>query len=183
MHELAREGIVPGKKPREVMVHELSLVAWQGGRHPVGLFDMTVGRGTYVRSLAQSIGEELGCGAAVSYLLRARSGRFRLRDAVTLRQLREIRDAGELERAFPDPLSVLPDYPTVRVLPHALKKIGHGVPLNSTDFEDDLPDSYRGRTVMAVFSEPGRGSSVVAVVRPKGPDKVVYEKVLYQENG
>ena len=119
--------------PREVVVHSLSLVSWKEGRHPVGLFDMTVGRGTYVRSLAQSIGEDLGCGAAVSYLLRVRSGRFHLKDALTIGQLRELKDSDGLERALSDPLSVLPTcYPTVRVLPQALKKLAHGVPLRDT---------------------------------------------------
>jgi tRNA pseudouridine55 synthase len=183
MMDLAREGIDPGKRPRKVHVHSLSLVNWKEGRHPVGLFDMTVGRGTYVRALAQSIGQDLGCGAAVSYLLRARSGRFRLRDALTIGQLRRLRDAGELDCALLDPLAVLPDYPTARVLPNALKKIAHGVPLSEEDFEGGLPLSYQGRTVMVLYSGADPRTSVVAVVRPRLTDKVAYEKVLYQENG
>jgi len=109
MIDLAREGVIPRKEPREVVVHSLSLVAWKEGKHPVGLFDMTVGKGTYVRSIAQSIGEDLGCGAVVSYLLRARSGRFRLKDALTIGELVRLKKSGEPERAFPDPLSVLPE--------------------------------------------------------------------------
>lgn len=183
MLELAREGVVPRKAPREVVVHSLSLVSWKEGRHPVGLFDMTVGRGTYVRSLAQSIGEDLGCGAAVSYLLRVRSGRFHLKDALTIGQLRELKDSDGLERALSDPLSVLPTcYPTVRVLPQALKKLAHGVPLRDTDFLGGLPASLHGRTVMVMSWGSTLRDSIVAVVRPKLPGRVVYEKVLCREN-
>ncbi len=183
MLDLAREGVVLRKEPRDVVVHSLSLVAWKEGRHPVGLFDMTVGKGTYVRSLARSIGEDLGSGAVVSYLLRARSGKFQLKDALTIGELADNKSLGELDRAFSEPLSVLPEtYPTVRVLPRALKKIAHGVPLRDSDFLGGIPASLLGRTVMAISPEPLSRASIVAVVRPERPNKVSYEKVLYRES-
>lgn len=181
MLDLAREGIIPNKEPREVTVQRLSLVGWKTGPHPTGLFSMTVGRGTYVRSLALSIGEDLGCGATVSYLLRERSGKFLVRDAVSLRRLREMKRFGWIDRAYLDPSSVLPDYPTVRVPVETLKKITHGVPLEPGDFIGNLAALGQEGPIMVVFSRESRPDSVVAVVRARSSGKIAYEKVLYQE--
>lgn len=180
MLDLAREGLEAEKEPREVTVHELTLVGWENGRNPKGLFSMTVGRGTYVRSLAISLGEDLGCGAAVSYLLRERVGKFRLSDSVSIRRLREMMVEGWLERALLDPLSVLPEYPQVSVGAKALHKIAHGVQLEPRDLTCGLPEGEPG-PIMVVHTGGRAQNSLVAVVKVKAPGKIAYEKVLYQE--
>lgn len=182
MVDLARKGVMPPRKAREVLVHSLSLVAWKEGRHPRGLFDMTVGKGTYVRSIAESLGDDLGCGAAVSYLLRSRSGRFEMKDALTLGEIQELVAREGKKHVFSDPLGVLPGvYPLVRVLPAALGKIANGAPLGESDFQGGIPDSLCGKTVMVLSPENGFETKIVAVVRPDDRGKVSYEKVLYRE--
>ena len=53
------------------------------------VFDVVCGRGTYVRSLCSDMGQLLGTGAAMSFLLRTASGSFLLEDAVTPEELHD----------------------------------------------------------------------------------------------
>ncbi len=92
-YSVARAGGAPQLAERPVMVHEMLLE-----RLPMDRLRVVVhcGSGTYVRSLARDIGEELGCGAHLSALRRVTVGRFAGDDAVTLAALEAIVAAGRL---------------------------------------------------------------------------------------
>jgi tRNA pseudouridine55 synthase len=80
-YEYAREGVEIPRQPREVEIHALELVAW---RVPEVEISVRCGKGTYIRALAEDIGEALGCGAHLSALSRTAAGAFALADATTL---------------------------------------------------------------------------------------------------
>ena len=61
---------------------------------PEVVVDVHCSSGTYVRSLANDLGETLGTGAYLVGLRRTKSGRFTLRDAVPLRKLQEAFQSG-----------------------------------------------------------------------------------------
>ncbi len=177
--DLARKGIEVEPEPREVVVHEFSLSGWVPGPHPKGLFSMRVGRGTYVRSLAFSLGDLLGCGATVSYLLRERSGKFLLKDSLTVSTLRTMARAGRGAETLCDPLSVMPQYPVYELLPGRDSKVSHGMAIDMGDvIPMDGPQST-GLPFRAVVTMPG-GKGIAAVVQVQ-PGKFVYEKVLIAE--
>lgn len=191
MVDLARMGIDPEREPREVQVHEFSLQGWLPGARPKGLFSLRVGRGTYVRSLAFSLGDDLGCGAAVSYLLRERSGKFLLRDALTVPALRRLSGEGRVAGALSDSLAVMPDYPVFALRPEALEKVIHGVPLEVGDLA--VPAGSRLAAILAEGpfpvrslavvdrSGPGGRREIAAVVMIRGPAAIEYEKVLVHQ--
>ena len=81
LYEYARRGIEVERYPREVEIVELALLAWRPAEAEVSV---RCGKGTYVRALAEDIGEALGCGAHVSALSRTAVGALTLADAVTL---------------------------------------------------------------------------------------------------
>ena len=54
------------------------------------LLDVTCSSGTYVRTLCHDIGQRLGCGAHMSFLIRTRAGPFDIADAVTCQQVEEM---------------------------------------------------------------------------------------------
>ncbi|MEZ4627571.1 MAG: hypothetical protein R2912_05620 [Eubacteriales bacterium] len=73
MYDLARgETVEP--KVREICVHELELIERTGENR--FLLRALCSRGTYVRSLCESIAQRLGTVAYVSVLLRTKSGPF-----------------------------------------------------------------------------------------------------------
>lgn len=84
LYELAREGKEIPREPRKIMIYELDIIKID---HNVILFDVLCSKGTYVRTLCDDIGNKLNCGAYMSFLLRTKSGNFKLSDTVTLETL------------------------------------------------------------------------------------------------
>jgi len=84
LYRLARAGKPLRPDPREVEIAQLDLVAWDPPRLTL---EVTCSAGTYIRSLAHDLGQALGCGAHLVDLVRLRSGRFRLEEAVPLEAL------------------------------------------------------------------------------------------------
>jgi len=78
-YKLAREGKEFELKPRQVTVEYIKDVEYS---HPVLRFTCKVSSGTYIRSLVEDIGKELGCGAYMTDLRRTKVGEFNIKDAV-----------------------------------------------------------------------------------------------------
>ena len=90
-YEMARQGEEVELAPRKINVHHLEVLEWAP---PEVVIDVHCSSGTYVRSLANDLGNMLGCGAYLVGLRRTKSGRFSLRDATPLRKLQEAFHAG-----------------------------------------------------------------------------------------
>ena len=86
LYEYARQGITIERQPRQITIHQLELVAYDALAQQISLRIM-VSKGTYIRTLAEDIGQELGCGAFLTALRRSSSNQFNLSKAITLEQL------------------------------------------------------------------------------------------------
>jgi tRNA pseudouridine55 synthase len=86
LYRLARRGEEVVRAPRRVRISVLELTALEGTT--LGL-RVVCTKGTYIRVLAEDIGEALGCGAHLGGLRRTASGRFRIDQAATLEALAE----------------------------------------------------------------------------------------------
>jgi tRNA pseudouridine55 synthase len=78
-YDLARRGIAVALDGRKVTIHTFEMEIQQ---LPVISFRVVCSTGTYIRSLAQDVGQSLGCGAYLSSLCRTRIGEYRLEDAI-----------------------------------------------------------------------------------------------------
>lgn len=85
-YERARKGQEVKLAARTVHIERAELLDYCAARGRLKLF-LVCGSGTYVRSLARDLGEALGVGASLAYLLRTHSGPFHLRDSYTLEEL------------------------------------------------------------------------------------------------
>ncbi len=74
LYRLARQGIEIEREPRSIVIHEIRVVGFEADRIEL---DVHCSKGTYIRVLAEDIGEALGCGAHVRVLRRTRGGRVR----------------------------------------------------------------------------------------------------------
>lgn len=92
LYSIARRGGSVDREPRTVEVYELHITHWEP---PDMELYVECAKGFYARSLANDIGELLGCGAHVTSLQRFRSGRFKIDQSVSLDEL--LRLAGEDE--------------------------------------------------------------------------------------
>lgn len=84
LYDLAREGIEVERKPRRVFVEELKILDIRGNKV---LFDITCSKGTYVRTICKDIGDYLGTGGMMSFLLRTATGPFDISNSITLEEL------------------------------------------------------------------------------------------------
>lgn len=115
LYRLARAGQEVERTPQRVTIYDLRLVDFQPGRNPRVLFDVTCSKGTYVRTLCADLGEALGCGATLSFLLRTRVGTFRLAEAWTLEEVAASWAAGDLATRLIPFEAALPHLPAVIV--------------------------------------------------------------------
>lgn len=123
LYELAREGVVIQREPRQVMVRAIVL---ESVALPTFTIRVTCGKGTYVRTLAADIGETLGCGGALESLVRTRVGPFSLKTAIPWEEVRAARDGTSLwERLLPMD-SALGHWPAVTLREHEADRFLHG---------------------------------------------------------
>lgn len=87
VYELARAGKEVKLEPRKVEISEFEIVKIE---LPLVYFKVVCTTGTYIRSLANDFGEELGCGGYLSSLCRTRIGEFELKDAKSIEEVREV---------------------------------------------------------------------------------------------
>ncbi len=85
-YDLARAGKEVDLGPRTVTIYALRLREYQP---PDLALDIDCSAGTYIRSLAHDLGDQLGCGAYLAALRRTKSGEFLLSKAVTLDRLEQ----------------------------------------------------------------------------------------------
>ncbi len=84
-YHLARSGVKFELKPKIVTINEMRI---ESLLPPFLKLIITCSSGTYVRSLARDIGEELGCGAILTGLVRTRIGSYKVEDAIKLDELK-----------------------------------------------------------------------------------------------
>lgn len=98
LYEYAREGIEVERAPRDVVIHRLSVTAIEADLVRIVA---TVSKGTYIRTLAEDIGEALGCGAHLRSLRRTATGDFGETQCVTLQALEAMGEAERLAQLLP----------------------------------------------------------------------------------
>lgn len=98
LYKLARKGIEVERESRRVVIHRLELRDFRPGPAPVVDIYLECSKGTYVRSIAEDLGEALGCGAYVSALRRTQAGPFGLEQSVTLEMLEVLKQNDELAK-------------------------------------------------------------------------------------
>lgn len=86
LYELAREGIEVERQKRRITIYECELLSFEDDVFTIRVY---CSKGTYIRSLCNDIGQYLGCGAAMTSLVRTKSSVFHIESAITLDELKE----------------------------------------------------------------------------------------------
>lgn len=93
LYELARQGKEVERAGREVEIFSIQVLSVD---LPRVTLEVCCGKGTYIRSLCDDIGDRVGCGGCMESLIRVRSGSFCLSQSKTLREIEAYRDEGRL---------------------------------------------------------------------------------------
>ena len=127
LYKLARQGVEVEREARPVVIHALTLL---GLELPYFDIDVHCSKGTYVRTLAEDIGEQLGCGAHVTELRRLGVGPYDTVGMVSLDQLKqEAGDTSALDGHLFPIESALVQWPDVRLSPDATFYLRQGQPV------------------------------------------------------
>jgi len=97
LYELARDGAEVSPPSREVEIKSLKLLDFAS---PHLRLSVTCSKGTYLRSLANDLGEAIGCGAYLAGLVRQAVGGLHLDNAITLDEAAQRHDQGRLHQTL-----------------------------------------------------------------------------------
>lgn len=124
LYDLARQGVEVEREACRVNIKELELVEHSGCEYTI---DVLCSKGTYIRSLIDDIGRELGCGAVMTSLCRTRAMGFSLDDSVTLADLQAMRDNDEdFSTVLLSVEDMFKSYPRVIVSPKQAVRFSNG---------------------------------------------------------
>ncbi|MCC8046252.1 MAG: tRNA pseudouridine(55) synthase TruB [Clostridiales bacterium] len=152
LYELARQGVEVERKPRRITIKSIEIKSIKEVSLPAGMISdeteckatddqrmisaveveikVRCSKGTYIRTLCNDIGEDLGCGGCMSLLLRTQVGPFSLADAYQLSEIEELRDEKTLGQCIFPTDSVFPNMEAVLLTPEAEKLVRNGNPLS-----------------------------------------------------
>ncbi|MEK7448319.1 MAG: tRNA pseudouridine(55) synthase TruB [Planctomycetota bacterium] len=120
LYELARAGQSIPRPARTVEIYDLKITAIN---LPFVHLKIHCSSGTYIRSLAETVGEKLGCGALLFDLTRTRVGPFGLEQSIQLPQLNSLITLKKLLKPMETGINHLP---TITVSPNDAQKIKNG---------------------------------------------------------
>lgn len=169
LYKLARKGISVERKVRHIKIHELLNL---GFTEDTLTLDVHCSKGTYIRTLAQDIGEALGCGAHLIDLRRTEVAPFGEHSIYTLETLTEIASTGSLEETLLPIDSAIPHWPSLDLSDEQAENLCMGRRVT----HDNIPDSDSIRLYRSNGSFLGIGqlheSGLLAAKRLLRTDKV-----------
>ena len=136
LYEYARAGIEVERETRDVTIFKLETLSFD---YPHVAMSVTCSKGTYIRTLAQDMGEMLGVGAHLSGLRRTAVGDLQLSNALTLEQLEAIPEAERAAVLLPLD-ALLQDAPALYLNRELAARFAHGqrLPWGSQQFAADV---------------------------------------------
>lgn len=149
LYEYARKNEEVEIPTRKVTVSKIEFVEWQDGENPVVVFDVECSAGTYIRSIIHDLGQNLGCGAVMSDLIRIKANGFEIAQSQNLNEITQ-------ENAvFIDPLGQI-SLSEIKIDSVELEKIKLGQSF-FTDFEGAgmVKLSYEGK-LAAIAEQNGK---------------------------
>lgn len=96
LYEYARKGQEVELKPRQIEIYSIQLVGINEKEKQIS-FKVKCSKGTYIRSLCEDISKKLGTVGYMKELNRLQVGEFYVKDAVTISEMKEKIEAGNLE--------------------------------------------------------------------------------------
>lgn len=123
LYEYARKGEEVEIQPRKVVIENIELKNFDEELQQAQIL-LKCSKGTYIRSIANDLGKNLGCGAYLIKLIRTQAGKFRIENSVQL-------DGIDVESNLINPLDIL-SLPKIAVDNDDLARIKNGMPIYKT---------------------------------------------------
>lgn len=135
LYKLARQGIEIKRKARKVTIHELLLIDYT---EDTITLEIQCSKGTYIRTLAQDIGEALGYGAHLSMLRRTQVSPFDCNKLYNINEIEALAEENKLTEELLLPIdSALPSLPKITLNEEEAALIKNGIKIN----KEHLPEA------------------------------------------
>jgi tRNA pseudouridine55 synthase len=148
--DIMRSGSTVDLRGRDVHIHEMTVadISLGEGRFRI---EVECAKGTYIRSLARDIGNDLETGGHLMGLRRVRSGNFDVRDSATLGELDAYIGGGAAEKSFiVAPGDAFRDYSSLVVKNGIRKRVQNGADFSP---DDVLNMSHGDKKTFIIFDE------------------------------
>ena len=167
LYRLARKGIEVKRNPKKIKIYQLNLINYNQNINPIIKFEVICSKGTYVRTLCNDIGNELGCGAHLSNLIRKKIGNFSLEDSLNLEELKKEKALGKKYLISID--STLKDLSRITVKSEAIKIILNGGVISSKQIiEIPVILKTKNNMFVKIFDVKGNLLSIGTSIKENG---------------
>ena len=174
-YDLARKGEAVELKSRQILIHSLSIRVAQSrdtgrgiatsldtdGTLDEATFEVTVSKGTYIRSLARDIAQALGTVGHVTMLRRLKAGPFGLDQAISLDKLNEVGKGAPLENVLLPLEAGLVDIPALNLSSEQASMVRQGRVLSGLPHTNGLHWARLGFVPIALVELSGGAATVV----------------------
>ncbi len=144
LYQLAREGKKVERNPRPIRLWGIDILSLE---LPRVSFRVSCSSGTYIRTLCETLGSQLGVGACLEALRRTQAGPFLLSQAVSMAELERAGESGEVKTPLQPSSTLVSHLPGITLSPEVLKPLCQGQPQR-------VPESPTG--VLRVLNSEGR---------------------------
>ncbi|MCX7843558.1 MAG: tRNA pseudouridine(55) synthase TruB [Clostridia bacterium] len=129
LYELAREGKIIDRKSRCVRIYSINIVHVIRSEDKIKkvIFDVHCSKGTYIRTLCHDLGEKLGCGGHMSFLIRLKAGEYDIADALTIENIEKLTESGLIREKLLSPESAFSNLAGIKLNDYEVKRFLNGV--------------------------------------------------------
>lgn len=140
LYQLARNGQdIPEIRPREIEIEQIRLLSYDPQNHKIRI-EVTCSAGTYIRSLAADVGEEIGEPATLSMLIRTGVDEHRIGQSHTMEELEKMMEEKNLESAILPIDDILKKYPSL-ILKDGVKLYTNGAKIRASRYLGKKPEA------------------------------------------
>jgi tRNA pseudouridine55 synthase len=166
LYKRMRLGMETKSRSRQVTVYKIEIIKY---KPPRLIFMINCSKGTYVRTICHDLGEALGVGGHLSFLLRTKVGNFTLQESITLEEIATLKEKALL------PLEICVEGLAQIVLSEKeITKIKHGQALS-------LSEPFPLLKNMAVFNTQGKLEAIAEIIPINNKLILKPKKVLKRE--
>ncbi|MCR1898102.1 tRNA pseudouridine(55) synthase TruB [Irregularibacter muris] len=150
LYDYARQGKEVDIPVRKIFINEIKILHHNIPQY--AFIEVTCSKGTYIRSLCADIGETLGCGAYMGFLLRTASGKFNIFSSHTLEELEESNQKGQLEKMLLPLEFSLDEYQKIHIKNSASNSLKNGNSIYPQGIEEDLSPYKTDQFILAYLN-------------------------------
>lgn len=156
-YKLARKGAIEDAGEKVMNIYSIDLLNYE---YPYGVIRVSCGKGTYIRSIINALGERLNTGALMSGLIRSANGIFRSNDSYKLADIKQLSAENNLLKAVIPVYDVL-EWGRAVVKDNFIKKIKNGISPDRNSFLS-FPVEHKGSNF---FIMDNKGNLLAAAER------------------